>query len=91
VHFERAVFPLEDLDASDRLDRSTHLLLMGLARAVDDHVLVEVGGLHLEPLEAGDVAAHLADRHGDLPEHAGKIGHASTQRERNRRESGFRP
>ena len=41
---------------------------MVLAAAVDDDVLVEVGLLGLEPVEAGDVAADLADGHRQAPQ-----------------------
>ena len=58
---------------SSPLDGVEDLLLVGLVDAVDDHVLVEHGALHLEALEAPDVGAGLADGDGEAAEHAGHV------------------
>ncbi len=76
VHGERAVLPLEDLDTVETPHRVEHLLLMGLARAVDDDVFIEGRVLGLEALHRPDVAAYLADRHGQSAEHPRFVGEA---------------
>ncbi len=52
VHLEGPVLELEDLDALERLEGGTYLVLVGLAAAVDHEVLVQARGLHLEALRA---------------------------------------
>ena len=59
-----------------------HLALVVLAAAVDDDVLVEEGLLGLEAVEAGDVAADIADGDRQSAQIAGLVGHADPDADR---------
>jgi hypothetical protein len=84
VHGEGAVLPVEQLDAvgRERADGVEHDLLVRLGGAVDDHVLVEVGQLRLEPLEPGDVAPGVAYHHRELAQHARAVLQADANADR---------
>ena len=60
-------------------------------RAVDDDVLVEVGRLGLEALEAADVAAGVADGDGEPPEHARLVDHPDAEPDASTRGWEYRP
>ena len=79
VQVEDLIGPLEHDDAVNVVHRCQHLLLVRLAPAIHDGVLHQMRGLHLEPVERGDVGTHLADGHGQPAQHAGAVLHADTQ------------
>jgi len=79
VHGEGAVLPTEQLHALGVADGLQHLLLMGLAPAVHDDVLVEVLLLGLEAVERPDVAAYVADRTRQSAQSAWRVVQANSE------------
>ena len=79
VHGEGAVLPAQQLDALRVAHGLDDLLLVGLAPAVHDDVLVEVLLLGLEAVERPDVAAYRADRARQSTEGAGRVVQAHSE------------